>query len=214
VTAIALVPFGPEHLEALAPMLEDPDVRRHTFVPDPPQAGFARRWLDRYEEGRRNGTREGFAVVDTDGTMLGLALAPRIEREARTVELGYLVAPKARGRGIATEALRLLTDWAFQELDAERIELKIAAENPASKRVAERCGYLREGVLRSTYFKNGVRQDTEIWSRLPSDPSKRWRAGGRSLRRAEDRSSRSGRRSRPAGLSDPRSDRTRPSRPL
>ena len=58
-------------------MLEDPDVRRHTFVPDPPQAGFARRWLDRYEEGRRDGTREGFAVVDADGTLLGLALAPR-----------------------------------------------------------------------------------------------------------------------------------------
>ena len=169
-TAIALVPFGPEHLKALAPMLDDPDVRRHTFVPDPPQAGFARRWLDRYEAGRLDGTREGFAVVDADGTLLGLALAPRIERKAHTVELGYLVAPTARGRGIATEALRLLTDWAFQELGAERIELKIAAENPASQRVAERCGYLREGVLRSTYFKNGVRQDTEIWSRLPSDP--------------------------------------------
>ena len=169
-TAITLVPFGPEHLEALAPMLEDPDVRRHTFVPDPPQAGFARRWLDGYEKGRHDGTREGFAVVDAEGTLLGLALAPRIEREARTVELGYLVAPEARGRGIATEALRLLTAWAFQELAAERIELKIAAENPASQRVAERCGYLREGVLRSTYFKNGRRQDTEIWSRLPSDP--------------------------------------------
>ena len=168
--AIDLVPFGPEHLDELKPMLEDPDVRRHTFVPDPPQAGFARRWLDRYEAGRRDGTREGFAVVDGDGTLLGLALAPRIEEEARTVELGYLVAPEARGRGIATEALRLLTEWAFRELAAERIELKIAAENPASQRVAERCGYVREGVLRSTYFKNGLRQDTEIWSRLPSDP--------------------------------------------
>jgi RimJ/RimL family protein N-acetyltransferase len=170
VSAITLVPFGPQHLEALEPMLEDLEVRRHTFVPDPPQPGFARRWLDRYEQGRRDGTRVGFAVVDAEGTLLGLALAPRIEAEARTVELGYLVAPEARGRGVATEALRLLTDWAFRELAAERIELRIAAENTASQRVAERCGYVREGVLRSTYFKNGIRQDTEIWSRLPSDP--------------------------------------------
>jgi RimJ/RimL family protein N-acetyltransferase len=170
VRTISLVPFGPEHLDALEPMLEDAEIRRHTFVPDPPQPGFARRWLDRYEAGRRDGTREGFAVVDEDGTLLGLALAPRIEQEARTVELGYLVGPASRGRGIATEALRLLTDWAFAELDAERIELQIAAGNPASQRVAERCGYVREGVLRSTYFKNGVRQDTEIWSRLPRDP--------------------------------------------
>ena len=122
-----------------------------------------------YEKGRRDGTRDGFAIVDADGALLGLALAPRIESKGHTVELGYLVAPEARGRGIATEALRLLTDWAFRELAAERIELKIAAENPASQRVAERCGYVREGVLRSTYFKNGLRQDTEIWSRLPSD---------------------------------------------
>jgi RimJ/RimL family protein N-acetyltransferase len=170
VTAISLVPFGPEHLEALEPMLEDADVRRHTFVPDPPQPGFARRWLAGYEQGRRDGTRDGFAIVDAEGTLLGLALAPRIEAEARTVELGYLVAPEARGRGVATEALRLLTDWAFRELAAERIELRISAGNRASQRVAERCGYVREGVLRSTYFKNGIREDTEIWSRLPSDP--------------------------------------------
>jgi RimJ/RimL family protein N-acetyltransferase len=170
VSAIALVPFGPEHVEALEPMLEDPDVRRHTFVPDPPQPGFAARWLTRYEEGRRDGTREGFAVVDAEGTLLGLALVPRIEAEARTVELGYLVAPEARGRGIATEALRILTEWALRELAAERIELRIAAENRASQRVAERCGYVREGVLRSAYFKNGIRQDTQIWSRLGSDP--------------------------------------------
>ena len=45
----------------------------------------------------------------------------------------------------------------------------ISVENDASKRVAERCGYRREGVLRSTYVKEGVRDDTEIWSRLPTD---------------------------------------------
>jgi RimJ/RimL family protein N-acetyltransferase len=169
-STITLVPFGPEHLEALAPMLEDPEIRRHTFVPDPPEPGFARRWLRGYENGRREGTREGFAAVDAEGALLGLALAPRIQREARTVELGYLVSPAARGRGVATEALRLLTEWAFRELDPARIELRIAADNPASQRVAEHCGYVREGVLRSEYFKNGQRQDTEIWSRLPSDP--------------------------------------------
>jgi RimJ/RimL family protein N-acetyltransferase len=96
-------------------------------------------------------------------------MAPRIDREAQTMELGYLVAPEARGRGVATEALRLLTEWAFSSLDAMRIELLIAVDNPASKRVAERCGYVREGVMRSLYVKPGVRGDTELWSRLASD---------------------------------------------
>ena len=50
-----------------------------------------------------------------------------------------------------------------------RLELLISVGNDASKRVAARCGYVREGVLRSHHFKGGVREDTEIWSRLPSD---------------------------------------------
>ena len=51
----------------------------------------------------------------------------------------------------------------------ERIELLISVDNPASKRVAERAGYVREGVLRSLWFKQDRREDTEIWSRLAGD---------------------------------------------
>jgi len=53
---------------------------------------------------------------------------------------------------------------------AERLELRISVDNVASKRVAERCGYTRDGVLRSLYVKEGLREDTEVWSRLPGDP--------------------------------------------
>jgi RimJ/RimL family protein N-acetyltransferase len=62
-----------------------------------------------------------------------------------------------------------LTDWAFEELGALRLELLIGVTNDASKRVAERSGYRFEGVLRSRHFKQDMREDTEIWSRLPSD---------------------------------------------
>jgi RimJ/RimL family protein N-acetyltransferase len=81
--------------------------------------------------------------------------------------------PSARGRGVATGALRLLTEWAFSELGAERAELLISVDNTASKIVAERGGYVREGVLRSMYVKQGIREDLEIWSRLPGDPPPR-----------------------------------------
>jgi RimJ/RimL family protein N-acetyltransferase len=70
---------------------------------------------------------------------------------------------------VATQALRLLTEWGFAELGALRLELFISVDNEASKRVAERCGYVREGVLRSVHLKEDLRVDTEIWSRLPSD---------------------------------------------
>jgi RimJ/RimL family protein N-acetyltransferase len=150
-------------------MLDDPDLLRFTRVPEPVPPGFARTWLERYAEARGEGTREAFAVVDDDASFLGLALAPTIDREARTAELGYVLAPAARGRGVATEALRQLTEWAFAELDLLRLELMISVENAASKRVAERCGYVREGVLRSLHLKQGIHEDTEIWSRLATD---------------------------------------------
>jgi RimJ/RimL family protein N-acetyltransferase len=166
-----LVPFGEEHLGELEEMLDDADLLRFTRVPEPVPPGFAHTWLQRYEDGRRDATREAFAVVDDEGgEFLGLALAVEYDLDKRTAELGYVVAPAARGRGVATEALRQLTDWAFAELDMLRLELVISAANEASKKVAERCGYVREGTLRSLYFKQGVWEDTEIWSRLATDP--------------------------------------------
>src|SRR5436190_198835 len=118
----------------------------------------------------RDGTREAFAVFDADdGSFLGLGLAFGIDREGRQLELGYVVAPEARGRGVATRTLELLTQWGFSELDALRIELRISADNEASKRVAANVGYRYEGTLRSFHFKQGIRDDFEVWSRLPSD---------------------------------------------
>jgi RimJ/RimL family protein N-acetyltransferase len=159
-----------DHIGEIPALVADADVLRFTRVPEPPPPDFARRWLDRYVAAREDGSAEAFAAVDPDGRFVGLALAPEIDREAREVELGYIVHPAARGRGLATEMLRLLTRWAFDDLGAHRIELVINVENVASERVAERCGYTREGVARSIHLKQDIRTDAAIWSRLPSDP--------------------------------------------
>ena len=165
-----LRPLAEAHIADLDRLIEDPEVLRQTRIPEPPPAGFTRRWLARYVEGRRDGSCEGFAIHGDDGAFLGMALAPEIDGETGEVELGYIVAPEARGRGIATEALRRLTRWAFDELEAQRIILLIDTENPGSNRVAERAGYVREGVLRSVFLKQRRRIDAVLWSRLPTDP--------------------------------------------
>jgi RimJ/RimL family protein N-acetyltransferase len=167
---IRLEQLAPSHLEGLAALGHDVDVQRYTYVPSPWVDGFERRWLERYEQGHEDGTRAGFAIVDeADGAFLGLAALVRIDREGREAEAGYIVAPQARGRGVAARALRLLTDWALGDLGLERIELRITTENLTSMRVAERCGYLREGVLRSVHFKQGLRSDLAVYSRLAGD---------------------------------------------
>jgi RimJ/RimL family protein N-acetyltransferase len=157
------------HLPAMTALLDDPEVLRFTRVPEPPPEDFPRQWLDRYVEARADGTAEAFAAVDGRGAFIGLAFAPTIDRESGEVELGYIVAQPARGRGLATAMLAQLTAWAFGSVGAERIVLIIDVRNPASERVAERCGYTREGVMRSIHLKQGIRVDAALWSRLPSD---------------------------------------------
>jgi RimJ/RimL family protein N-acetyltransferase len=168
--AIRLVPMGARHVPGIEALLEDADVRQHTRVPSEPPPGYGKIWLGRYEEGWADGTRAGFAIEGHDGEFLGLGMVINVELEGRQAEIGYVVGRAARGRGVATRTLRLLTDWAFDELGLERIELWIDVDNAGSERVAERGGYVREGVLRSYWFKEDIRGDFGIWSRLSTDP--------------------------------------------
>jgi len=163
------VPLAPRHAAGIDALLEDDDVRRYTRVPSAPSPGYGRVWLDRYDEGWRDGTRAGFAIEAHDGEFLGLAMFVQIERDGRQGEIGYVLAPAARGRGDATRTLGLLTDWGFSQLELERIELWIDGTNPRSESAAARSGYRQEGVLRSYWFKEDVRSDFGIWSRLRSD---------------------------------------------
>jgi RimJ/RimL family protein N-acetyltransferase len=166
---LRLEPLGSRHAADLDALATDPDVRRFTYVPLEPPAGFGTRWAARYDEGWRDGTRAGFAIRDGGDAFLGFVAFVQIDREARQGEIGYVVAPAGRGRGVGTRALRLLTRWGFEALDLVRVELRIDVVNTASEIVAARAGYVRDGVLRSSYFKEGQRVDLGVWSRLATD---------------------------------------------
>lgn len=152
-----VVPFGPEHVQAVQAMLADPEVLAHTPVPDPPPPGHAERW---------RALPSWVALID--GEVAGVGLVPSLERDRAEVELGYVTAPGHRGRGVATALLRWMTTWALEQ-GAQRIALHISASNTASQAVAERAGYRREGLLRSVHLKPGRREDTTVWSLLPGD---------------------------------------------
>jgi RimJ/RimL family protein N-acetyltransferase len=164
-----LVPLGEEHLPDVAALVADADVVRFTRFPEPLPPGFIAQWYARYRDGRTDGTCGAFAIIDAADAFLGLALAVHIDGVAREAELGYMLAPGARGRGIATEALRQLSDWAFGTLGARRLQLLISVDNQALSRVAKRAGFVLEGVLRSLHLKQDLWSDTEVWSLLPSD---------------------------------------------
>ncbi|MHB8641779.1 MAG: GNAT family N-acetyltransferase [Gaiellaceae bacterium] len=164
---IRLDPLTAEHAAAMDALARDEDVARFTRIPEPVPQNFGARWVERYVRGRDEGTNAGFAIVDLEsGAFLGFMGLVRMALDEQQAEAGYVTVSRARGRGVATRALRLLSVWAFATLPLERIELLIDVANPASELVARRAGYTREGVLRWTYLKPGQRSDTIVYSLL------------------------------------------------
>jgi RimJ/RimL family protein N-acetyltransferase len=162
---IRLEPLTQSHAAALTNFVEDPDVTRFTMVPTNADAAFVAGWIERYERAWDDASKAGFAVLIAD-EVVGFAALVQVDLERGEAEIGYLIGPAARGRGAATSAVELLTRWSFDELGLERLELRIDPANVGSERVAERTGYEREGILRSRYFKEGLRADVGVWSRL------------------------------------------------
>jgi RimJ/RimL family protein N-acetyltransferase len=132
----------------------------------------ARDWFAGQEPMRLEGTALDLAIVDAQsGAALGaIALVNFSWRDGRA-ETGYWLAQEARGHGYVTRAVRLLVRWGFDELQLQRIELKADPQNLESQRVAERCGFSREGHLRShtVVLHSGERRDSLIYGLLPGE---------------------------------------------
>jgi RimJ/RimL family protein N-acetyltransferase len=134
------------------------------------------RWLNTYDETaaeidaqRVAGHALVLTIADAESDAF-LGFVALLMKEQRVGELAYMVVPEARGRGLARGAVQLLGDWTFARLALPRLQLRIDPENAASIRVAKRCGYRFEGVLRSVFELRGRRVDSALYSRLPSDP--------------------------------------------
>ena len=107
-----------------------------------------------------------FAAPGAADDVLGGGSVYDIDPVHQRAAVGYWLAPHARGRGIATHATWLMARWAFDVLGTERLQLTCAPDNSPSQRVAERCGFTREALLRSDIAFKGGRRDTVMFSLL------------------------------------------------
>lgn len=126
----------------------DPEIARWLPVPVPYTLEAAHGYVDGIVPTEWTaGSAANVAVVDArDGTLLG---AVGLRLHGGIGELGYWTAAWARGRGVAVRAARLHAAWGFTVLGLHRIELLADVDNLPSQRVAERAGWVREGVARS-----------------------------------------------------------------
>jgi len=129
----------------------------------------------KFEEDGFWGQDEGMLLmVDADDRVVGEIEFYPITHYLTGSELSYMVfGPDHRGRGYATEAVKLMTSYLFARLRIERVQLAIHPENEASRKVAQKAGYTRESLMRRCWFHRGRFHDLEIWSilrdELPSE---------------------------------------------
>ena len=104
-----------------------------------------------------------FAIVIDDEAIGGIGLSLGTDVFRRSAEVGYWLGEPFWGRGIATEALRAVTEYAWQYFDICRLEAGVFEWNPASMRVLEKVGYLREGRARLGVTKDGRTGDRVLY---------------------------------------------------
>jgi RimJ/RimL family protein N-acetyltransferase len=106
-------------------------------------------------------------AIEVDGQAAGgIGIDMGEDISARTGEFGYWLGERFWGRGIMSAAVRAVADYAFSQLDVERLQAGVFEWNPASMRVLEKCGFLREGVLRRAVFKDGCLIDAVLYARV------------------------------------------------
>ena len=169
-SAIRLRPWTLRDVSSVEQASHAPYIPTVTSVPSAYTDEKGRAWIGRQWQRLADGQGMSLCIADAHTDVALGFVGISVEYRARgRASLGYWVVPEARGRGVATAAVRLLSAWAFSTLGIPRLELLIEPDNLASQRVAERAGFQVEGVLRSYEEFRGRRADLIMYSRLATD---------------------------------------------
>lgn len=164
---VTLRAHRPQDEDDVVAQCRDPQTQRWTLVPVPYQARDAKEWISSQKEAWASRREFAFAV-EHDGRFAG---SVRLRPRGRAgLDVGYGLAPWARGRGLAARALRVLLTWAFDALDAEIVLWQAIAGNWVSRRVAWSVGFRVEGTVRCLIEQRGLRLDGWVGSMRRGDP--------------------------------------------
>ncbi|WP_086161537.1 GNAT family N-acetyltransferase [Streptomyces marincola] len=177
---LVLRPFEEADVPELTAMMNDELTTAWTSVPVPYTVVDAREWVQRQAPRERTAGR-GLVLAMTEHLthrLVGTMHLKCTNWRSLTTEVGYVVAPWARGEGYAAEAVLALAQWLFRDQKFERLELRTAAGNTASQQVAQKIGCISEGILRNALIVRSrtedggwadIRTDLIVWGLLPED---------------------------------------------
>lgn len=154
-----------EDLRILSERLNDVDAAGDfwpvTLVPEPM---LRKRY---HENGLWGDDFAQMLICDADDRILGEIICFKTAGYMSELEIAYRIfRPEDRGKGATTEALGLMTTFLFAYREVNRLRLMIEPENAASRRVAEKCGYHREGAARGCVYHHSRYHDMDVYAVL------------------------------------------------
>jgi RimJ/RimL family protein N-acetyltransferase len=159
---VTLRQLEPSYVTAITAACQDPEILRWTTeIPEGYTEEHARAWIASARDGWKEGRAE--LAITVEGAFAGAI--GLVSRHAWAAEIGYWVAPEFRRRSLATRALELISQWA-EDVGFARLQLTMFPGNEASARVAEKAGFVEEGLLRAYANQRGTIRDARIWSRV------------------------------------------------
>lgn len=167
---LLLRPYAPGDAEAMFEnWASDPRVTRFlTWTPHEIPA-FTRQVLDAWVKGYQNDDYLHWGIT-LEGRLIGDVAVTIYSERSEYAELGYCLSHDAWGKGVMTEAVGSVTGYLFDIVGFHRVVIRHAVKNPASGRVAEKCGFRCEGVAREAFkAADGQFLDIATWAKLSRD---------------------------------------------
>ena len=164
---IALRRAAPDDVDFLVELIADEETRPY----------LGNRAADTHEQARADVDRSqrdpaayGWFVFEVDGERAGCVAFERVSEQHRIAEAGrFVVDPRFRGTGVGVEAAQAFQRHLLRDLGFHRIELKVYGFNERALVHAERAGYVREGVKRRAYLKDGEWVDAVLFALTEED---------------------------------------------
>ena len=140
-------------------------------IPFPASEADEQQWLNQQSSYTRGEYQ--FAVEDFEGDLVGRCGITRVDWKNRLAELAIMIGTPYRGRGYGTEAMALLTDFCFREMNLHRLKVTVFAFNEPALKCYEANGFVREGLLRGELWRDGVYRDVVILAKLAPEAGDR-----------------------------------------
>lgn len=123
-------------------------------------------WISNYES---NSYFHWVIEWKETGELIGTIILGNVEEACHMCDTCYMLSPGFWNKGIMTEVLEAVLDYAFDRVGFNRVQAEVFYGNDASSAVLKKCGMVLEGVARQKYYKNGEYIDTALWAIIAGD---------------------------------------------